>query len=73
MASIPTKTSAITTIKVYRETKERLDKLKEYSRESYDEVLRKMFFICNSLRKDPDKALRFLRKLDKKNKGDKYT
>jgi|TARA_Y100000310_G_C20543892_1_gene744654 SPX domain protein involved in polyphosphate accumulation len=62
------KTKKVTTIKVYGETKDRLDRLKEHHRESYDEVLRKVFYIFNSLRKDPEKAGRVLRKIDKKAK-----
>jgi len=54
----------ITTIKIYSETKERLDKLKEFKRETYDEILRKMFFILNVLKKNPDKANKILNKID---------
>ncbi len=74
MIKTHTKQEAITTIKIYRETKERLDKLKEYARESYEEVLRKMFFIINSLKKDPLQAQKILDKIDSaiKSKG-KYT
>ncbi|MAG02398.1 hypothetical protein CMI42_03605 [Candidatus Pacearchaeota archaeon] len=60
----PNKSKA-TTIKIYGETKSRLDKLKEHSKESYDEVLRKIFFIFNSLRKDSEKAQRVLKKIDR--------
>jgi integrase len=65
------KAKKVTTIKVYGETKDRLDRLKEHHRESYDEVLRKVFYIFNSLRKDPEKAGRVLRKIDKGSKGNK--
>jgi hypothetical protein len=65
------KIKKVTTIKVYGETKDRLDRLKEHHRESYDEVLRKVFYIFNSLRKDPEKAMRVLRKIDKKSAQDK--
>ena len=37
----------ITTIKLDKETKSRLDKLKEHKRETYDEILRKMLGILN--------------------------
>ncbi len=54
----------ITTIKIEKETKQRLDKLKEYSRETYDEILKKMLFILNTIRKDPEKAEEILNKID---------
>jgi hypothetical protein len=46
----------ITTIKLNRKTKERLDKLKEYRRESYDEVLEKILDVLNIIISDPDRA-----------------
>ena len=54
----------ITTIKIYVETKERMDKLKEHVRESYDDVLKKVLFILNYLKKDPEKARKILSKID---------
>lgn len=54
----------ITTIKLRRETKNRLDRLKEYKRETYEEVLKKILFILNVSKKNPEKATRLLRKLD---------
>ena len=60
----PEKQDGITTIKIYSQTKERLDKLKEFERESYDEVLRKILFILNSLKKDPEDARSILVKID---------
>lgn len=46
----------VTTIKLYKKTKERLDKLKVYRRESYDEVLQKVLEILNMTRTEPDRA-----------------
>jgi len=67
----------ITTIKLRRETKKRLDILKEHHRESYEEVLQKMLFILNLLKKSPERASKILRRLDlivsRKNKGKQYT
>lgn len=57
------KTKEITTIKLSSETKERLDKLKEYSRESYDETLRKMLGILNLAKSEPEKAKGILHKI----------
>ena len=54
----------ITTIKVQEETKLRLNKLKEYDLESYEQVLRKILYILNMCRKTPEKAKRFLEKID---------
>ena len=45
-----------TTIKFGRETKLRLDHLKEYERESYDEILQKMLDILNTCRVSPARA-----------------
>ncbi|MEN9625996.1 MAG: hypothetical protein RL557_324 [archaeon] len=74
MAKPTDKKEEVTTIKVYRGTKERLNKLREYGRESYDEVLRKMFFIINSLKKDPQQAQKILDKIDSSIKTkEKYT
>lgn len=42
-----------TTIKLYSDTKDQLDKFREYKNESYDEVIRKLVFVVNSCKKDP--------------------
>lgn len=65
----------ITTVKLRRETKKRLDNLKEHKRESYEEVLRKILYILNLFRKEPEKAGQMLRRLDVtvKGKGKGYT
>ncbi|MEK6914628.1 MAG: hypothetical protein AABW83_03170 [Nanoarchaeota archaeon] len=64
--------SSITTIKIHKETKERLDKLKESSRETYEEILKKILFILNTSRKNPERARSLMNKIDlsiKNNKG----
>ncbi|MBR9706036.1 hypothetical protein GOV14_03310 [Candidatus Pacearchaeota archaeon] len=53
-----------TTIKIARETKLRLNKLKEYDRESYDQILRKMLYVLNICRQAPEKAKRVLEEID---------
>jgi hypothetical protein len=64
----------ITTIKITKETKTRLDGLKEHHREPYEEVLRKVLFILNTTKKNPEKAQRILKKIDSTQKRkDKYT
>jgi hypothetical protein len=59
----------ITTIKLKGETKKRLDYLKEHKRETYEEVIRKILFILNKIRKDPISANRLLSKIDTNIKG----
>ena len=53
----------ITTIKVQKETKERLDKLRESRSESYDDILRKILFVLNVNRDDPFKAKKILERI----------
>ena len=57
------KNMPITTIKLQKETKERLDKLKENRSESYDEILRKILYVLNTTRDDPYKAKRILERI----------
>ncbi|KKU82973.1 MAG: hypothetical protein UY10_C0018G0012, partial [Microgenomates group bacterium GW2011_GWA2_47_8] len=45
-----------TTIKLDKKTKKRLDRLKSYRRESYDDVLQKVLGILNICRINPEKA-----------------
>ena len=54
----------VSTIKITKETKSRLNKLKEFKRESYDEVLRKILYIFNTLKKNPEKAKKILNNID---------
>ena len=53
----------ITTIKLQKETKERLDKLRESRNESYDDILRKIMYVLNTTRDDPFKAKRILERI----------
>ena len=55
----------ITTIKIDKETKQRLDNFKEYKRETYDELIKKILYILNKIRKDPISANRLLTRIDK--------
>lgn len=59
-----TVSSKITTIKLLEETKLRLEKLREYKRESYNDILKKMLYVLNVARDDPEKAKRVLEKID---------
>ncbi len=54
----------ITTIKLRKETKRRLEKLKEHPRETYDDIIRKMLFILNTVKKEPEEAKEILERID---------
>lgn len=56
----------ITTIKLRKETKDRLDHLKEFNRESYDEIMKKVLYILNTLRGSPESARSILKSIDLK-------
>ena len=58
----------ITTIKLTRTTKARLDHLRLYRRETYDEILQKMLEILNVCRSYPERARVRLISLDKQKK-----
>jgi len=58
------KSKQITTIKLQKQTKSRLDKLKEHKRETYDDILRKMLWILNIIKTNPEKAQYTLKKID---------
>lgn len=53
-----------TTIKISKKTKHRLDNLKEYKKETYEEVLRKILWILNLCKKEPEQAKRKLGAID---------
>jgi hypothetical protein len=68
------KNTEITTIKLYKETKLRIEKLREHRRESYDEILRKMLGILSMARTEPEKARMILNRVHKPViSADKYT
>jgi len=54
----------ITTLKINKKTKARLDNLKEHKRESYEEVIRKILYVLNRIRKDPISGNKLLEKID---------
>ena len=56
----------ITTIKISTETKKRLEKLKEYDRETFNDVLNKIFYVLNTCKKEPEKAQRILINIDRR-------
>lgn len=65
------KESKITTIKIRKETKERIDHLKEYERETYDEIIKKLLYILNTARTSPESARNILMNIDLKLKRKK--
>jgi len=58
----------ITTLKVNIDTKERIDHLRVYKRESYDDILRKVLEVLNLTRVSPEKARARLLMIDKEKK-----
>jgi len=58
----------VTTLKLEKETKERLEKLREHKRETYDDIIRKILYVLNTARDSPDKARTILEFIDEKRK-----
>mgnify|MGYP001570389192 FL=1 len=58
-------THNITTIKLDKETKSRLDKLKVHPKESYDEILQKVLYILNLCKAGSNEAKARLIAIDK--------
>ena len=54
-----------TTIKLSKKTKERLDHLKEFKGESYEEILKKILYVLNLMSKNPALGNKFLNRIDK--------
>jgi len=58
----------ITTLKLEKETKDRLEKLREHKRETYDDIIRKIMYVLNTVRDEPLKAKAVLEFIDEKRK-----
>jgi hypothetical protein len=58
------KNAKITTIKLESETKARLNKLKAYKKETYEEVIQKILHILNICKAEPYKARKLLSEID---------
>ena len=54
----------ITTIKLTKDTKKRLDRLKEHERETYEQILKKILYILNISKKNPEKSVKLFKRLD---------
>lgn len=67
----------VTTIKIKKDTKSRLDKLREYERESYEDLIKKVLGILNVLKADHSKARSILSNINIKrlqlNASKRYT
>jgi hypothetical protein len=62
------KPNNITTLKLEKETKDRLEKLREHKRETYDDIIRKIMYVLNTVRDEPSKAKAILEFIDEKRK-----
>lgn len=58
----------ITTIKVDKKTKDRIDKLRVHKRETYDEILQRVLGILNVARVNPERAQARLRVIERQSK-----
>jgi hypothetical protein len=67
------KKNKITTIKLKENTKSRLDGLKEYERETYDELINKILNIINISLKNPLAGARIFNNIKKKKIGKEKT
>ena len=64
--------SEITTIKLTKTTKQRVDKLRVHKRETYEDILQRLLGILNTLRVSPDRAKARLITIDRQHrKGQK--
>lgn len=61
-------TKEITTIKLSKKTKSRLDNLKEYRRETYEEIINKILDVMNLFKTDQEEVKRRLSLMDQKRK-----
>lgn len=59
------KNPKITTIKLNKDTKQRLERVRLHNRESYDELVQRIMNILNICRADPEKAQRRLRFIER--------
>ncbi len=59
----------ITTLKLHKETKQRLEKLREHKRETYEDIIKKILWILNLARSDSDRAKSMLERIDYNRRG----
>ncbi len=56
--------ASITTIKVYSKTKISLNEFKEYDKESYDQILKKLLYLAHIIRQNPELGRKFLEEVE---------
>lgn len=56
--------ASITTIKVYSKTKVSLNEFKEYDKESYDQILKKLLYLAHIIRQNPELGKKFLEEIE---------
>ena len=54
-----------TTIKIYEDTKEQLDNYREYKNESYDEVIKKILYIVEKVKEEPELSKETIESIEK--------
>ncbi|MCK5235248.1 MAG: hypothetical protein KAI51_03790 [Candidatus Aenigmarchaeota archaeon] len=54
-----------TTIKIHEDTKSQLDLFREYKNESYDEVIKKVVFIANTSKTEPELSRETINAIEK--------
>lgn len=54
-----------TTIKIHEDTKMQLDAFREYKNESYDEVIKKIVFIANASKDEPELSKETIEAIEK--------
>lgn len=55
---------SVTTLKLHKETKQRLEKLREHKRETYEDIIKKILQVLNFVRSDSDRAKSILERID---------
>lgn len=63
--------NASTTIKLSKKTKTRLDNLKLFQRETYEEIITKMLDLMNLFKTNPQEAQKKLHQIDELKKSNK--
>ncbi len=67
----------ITTLKLQKQTKEKLKRFKTHPNETYDQVLRKVIYIAETVRDEPELSQKTVREIEESReqflKGDYYT
>lgn len=54
-----------TTIKIHEDTKHNLDYFREYKNESYDELIKKLVYIVNTCKEEPELSKQTIEAIEK--------